>query len=328
MNNKYDKLKGDENNIKTESDKNRMISLIKFKGFKTKINDLLDTKINIKDYIQTSTACKSLNLCMVNPTPKDAVDRNKQNMKLLHKIDYDFNNNHHILKLKCNVNNINLGNKKKKVFLKNKIKISSTASFSPISTNYKTKVFSRKKIYNSYNHLSDIKESSDNVITKTKNDFSYNLSPQTNSGDNKLFTKIFPNISKTQRKFFKEKSNNNILSPNKDYSSFNNTEMTDNQKIKHIHQNNQIQKKDNFFTKMLKKKFLNIDSLKFKENENSEENSKNLFSKEKNYYNQINKENKDFYLGERFRKKFMNEYTKIKPIKYHSFLLNNKNVKK
>jgi CRP-like cAMP-binding protein len=328
LNNKYDKLKGDENNIKTESDKNRMISLIKFKGFKTKINDLLDTKINIKDYIQTSTACKSLNLCMVNPTPKDAVDRNKQNMKLLHKIDYDINNNHHILKLKCNVNNINLGNKKKKVFLKNKIKISSTASFSPISTNYKTKVFSREKIYNSYNHLSDIKESSDNVITKTKNDFSYNLSPQTNSGDNKLFTKIFPNISKTQRKFFKEKSNNNILSPNKDYSSFNNTEMTDNQKIKHIHQNNQIQKKDNFFTKMLKKKFLNIDSLKFKENENSEENSKNLFSKEKNYYNQINKENKDFYLGERFRKKFMNEYTKIKPIKYHSFLLNNKNVKK
>ena len=38
LNNKYDLLKGDENDIKNESDKDRIISLIKFKGFKTQIN--------------------------------------------------------------------------------------------------------------------------------------------------------------------------------------------------------------------------------------------------------------------------------------------------
>ena len=337
LNNKYDKLKGDENNIKTESDKNRMISLIKFKGFKTKINDLLDTKINISDYIQTSTACKSFNLCMINPIPKDAIEKNKKNMKLLKKINYDNNNNHHILKLKCKINNINFINSNKSVSpktLKNK-KISSMASFSPISTYYKSKIFSREKTHDNLNLklFSNYKGTSDNSNTQIKNDFNYNLSPKQDSNKEKLFTKIFLNSSKTQKKFFKELNiNNKILSPLKDHSSFNNTDISDNEKNKIIEQKIKNQINVNFYTKMFKKKYINIDSVKLKDNENNQENNKDIFLKEKIFYNKINKEKKDFYFGERFRKKLMNEYTKFKPIHYHSFFSkinnNNNNQKK
>ena len=330
LNNKYDKLKGDENNIQTESDKNRMISLIKFKGFKTKINELLDTKLNISEYIQSSTACQSLNLCMINPNPKDALDRNRKNMKILKNINHDNSSNHHILKLKCRINNIDFINYQKSVSprtTKNKNKISLLASFSPISTYCKSNLFSREKTYNNYNQLSSNKGTSDNLTTRAKNDFNYNLSPQANCNTNKLFTKIFPNINKTGRKFFKEITNK-IFSPSKDYSSFNNTENSDNEKNKIIENKIITQSKANYFAKMLKKKYINIniDSLKLKENETSQEN--NQFSKEKKFYDILNKDNKDFYLGERFRKKFMNEYTKIKPIHYRSFFLKNINQKK
>ena len=334
LNNKYDKLKGDENNIKTESDKNRMISLIKFKGFKTKINDLLDTKINISDYIQTSTARKSFNLCMINPTPKEVIDKNKQNMKLLKKLNHDNNNNHHILKLKCKINNINLANSNiifSPKSLKKKNKISSMASFSPISTYYKSKIFSREKTPDNLNlkQFSNFKGTSDNPNIKVKNDFSYNLSPKQDINNDKLFTKIFLNISKTKGKFFKElNTNNKILSPSKDHSSFNNTDISDHEKNKIIEHKIKIQTKENFYTKMLKKKFLNIDSVKFKDNENSQENNKDILMKEKIFYNKINKENKDFYFGERFRKKLMDEYTKFKPIHYHSFFEKNNNSQK
>ena len=42
LSNKYDILKGDSNNPKKEEDKNRIISVIKMKGFKSKIQDILD----------------------------------------------------------------------------------------------------------------------------------------------------------------------------------------------------------------------------------------------------------------------------------------------
>ena len=78
-----------------------------------------------------------------------------------------------------------------------------------------------------------------------------------------------------------------------------------------------------FIQKCSKKKYINIDSVKLKDNENNQENNKDIFLKEKIFY----KEKKDFYFGERFRKKLMNEYTKFKPIHYHSFFseINNNN---
>ena len=257
-------------------------------------------------------------------------------MKLLKKINYDNNNNHHILKLKCKINNINFINSNKSVSpktLKNK-KISSMASFSPISTYYKSKIFSREKTHDNLNLklFSNYKGTSDNSNTQIKNDFNYNLSPKQDSNKEKLFTKIFLNSSKTQKKFFKELNiNNKILSPLKDHSSFNNTDISDNEKNKIIEQKIKNQIDVNFYTKMFKKKYINIDSVKLKDNENKHENNKDIFLKEKIFYNKINKEKKDFYFGERFRKKLMNEYTKFKPIHYHSFfskINNNNNQKK
>ena len=60
LNNKYDNLKGDEKNIRKEEDKSRIISAIKMKGFKTRIQELLDkdlllpsnSKISINDMIK------------------------------------------------------------------------------------------------------------------------------------------------------------------------------------------------------------------------------------------------------------------------------------
>ena len=271
---------------------------------------------------------------MINPTPKEVIDKNKQNMKLLKKLNHDNNNNHHILKLKCKINNINLANSNiifSPKSLKKKNKISSMASFSPISTYYKSKIFSREKTPDNLNlkQFSNFKGTSDNPNIKVKNDFSYNLSPKQDINNDKLFTKIFLNISKTKGKFFKElNTNNKILSPSKDHSSFNNTDISDHEKNKIIEHKIKIQTKENFYTKMLKKKFLNIDSVKFKDNENSQENNKDILMKEKIFYNKINKENKDFYFGERFRKKLMDEYTKFKPIHYHSFFEKNNNSQK
>ena len=51
----------------------------------------------------------------------------------------------------------------------------------------------------------------------------------------------------------------------------------------------------------------------------NEDNEKNNF--EKLYYERIKREQKDFYIGEKFNKKFMSEINKIKPIHYKSFFL-------
>ena len=42
------------------------------------------------------------------------------------------------------------------------------------------------------------------------------------------------------------------------------------------------------------------------------------------YYDKLRKDDKEFYFGEKFNERFMNEYNKIKPIRYHSFLMKSK----
>ena len=321
LNNKYDMLKGDENDIEKESDKDRIVSLIKFKGFKTHINELLDTNIDIKDYFKSSIACKSLNLYMINPTPKDAFNKNKQNLKLLKKIDDDNPEKYHLLKLKKNIINTSGCSYFYKIN-KNKNLKSSAFYFSPLSSKLKSKFFTREKTYDNYNNFSVFNNITDN--SKNKNIFNYNSSPKNKSNNNKLFTKIFPTFNKTHREYFKEIANkmqSGYFSPFKESSSFNNTETAENEKKK-IDNINSKNKRIFSFTKLNKKKNLNLEQFRVKDTENSDNNKINsVFSKEKTYYNIIKNEKNDFFMGEKFRKKFMKEYSKINPMHYYSFLM-------
>ena len=318
LNNKYDLLKGDENDIKNESDKDRIISLIKFKGFKTQINELLDKDINASDYIKSSTACKSFNSHLVNPTSQEAIDKNKEDLILLKKIDKENSDKQHILKIKRNINNIT--NFKLRAFNKNKnrgYKISKIP-FSPSTTTYKYKILSREKTFDNYNH--DLKL----MNSTTRNDFSFNsvFSPDRKSNDKKLFTKLFPNLINTQRKVSKDISNK-ILSVNSSpliNSSYNTTEIPENKKNKITKNEN----KGNYFNKIYKNNKIYLDSPKSSGIINTENNSKNKFSIEQKYYDKLRKKDKEFYFGEKFNKKFLNEYNKIKPIRYQSFRMKSK----
>ena len=321
LNNKYDMLKGDEIDLEKESDKDRIVSLIKFKGFKKNINELLDTNIDLKDYCQSSIACKSLNLRMINPTPKDVANKNKQNLKLLKKIDDVNPDKYHLLKLKKNIINTSSCYYFHKIN-KNKNLKSSVFYCSPLSSKLKSLFFTKEKTYDNYNNFSAF----NNVIgnSKTKKILNYNSSPKNKSNNNKLFTKIFPKLNKTHREYFKEIANkmqSGYFSPYKESSSFNYTETAENEKKKIENYNNK-NKKVISFTKLNKKKNLNIEQYRVKDIENSEDNKfKSVFSKEKTYYDKIRNEKNDFFLGERFRKKFMKEYNKINPIHYHSYIM-------
>ena len=103
LDNKYDKLKGDENKISKESDIDKIISLIKFKGFKSNINELLDRNINISDLINHSVASKSFNLQMFNSPSKETINKNEHNKIVLKKIHRDINTKKYMLKAKTNI---------------------------------------------------------------------------------------------------------------------------------------------------------------------------------------------------------------------------------
>lgn len=70
---------------------------------------------------------------------------------------------------------------------------------------------------------------------------------------------------------------------------------------------------------------ININSPKSKDILKTEDNNyKNRFLSEGNFYNKLMKEKKSFYLGERFNKKLLYEYNKFKPKHYKSFLMKSK----
>ena len=315
LNNKYDILKGDNNNIKNEKDKDRIISVIKFKGFKTQINELLDKDIDTSDYIKSSAACKSFNLHIVNPTQKEVINKSKENFLLFNKINKDITKKRHILKIK----NTNM-KLKSFIKIKNRNNQAPKKPFSPSLSTLKHKILFREKTYDNYNHNINL------MNITNKNDISYNsnLSPDIKSNKDKLFSKIFPNLNKTQRKLSKEISNK-LISGNSFpliNSSFNNTETAENEKNKI--KDNKNKENWNIFNKLYKKEKIYLNSPKSSNEINIENNFKNTFSKEKTYYEKLMKEQKDFYLGEKFNKKFMNEYNKIKPVHYQSFLMKSK----
>ena len=321
FNNKYEMMKGNEYDIKKESDKDRIISTIKFKGFKTRIDELLDKGIDISSYVKYSTAYHSLNFQMVNPTQKDIIDKNQKNIDLLKKIMVESVSNHHLLKLKNNISHFNFKNIPVNPLTNTKNKTTTKFSFSPLSTSSKHRIFIKEKTYDNFNiHTFYNEKGFDDKI-----EFNDNSSPKMKSSENKLFTKLLPNLDKNKRKFFKELSNKMVSSyslPKKIISSLNNTEIIEKEKKKNCNGNNikiNILNKENFFRKINKKKNIFKESLKLKDIDDDKNTNKKLFLKEKSYYDLIESEQKEFFLGERFNRKFMNEYNKIKPIHYHSF---------
>ena len=321
LNNKYDKLKGDEIDINKESNIDKMISVIKFRGFKTNISELLDKNIDISDYIKDSAAGKSFNLQMFNSSSKEAINKNEHNLMLLKKIEEENNLKKHMLKAKININiikNMNntfLDDPKWKAFIKhskkykNKNKKSQMILFSPISNSYKHKLLSKENTYDNLNSTN-----------------SY-FSPDKKSNGIKLFSKIFSNVTKSHRKLSKEKSNKifSVTSSPFMNSSYNNTDTTENKnKMKKYEVKNE--NKGNLFTKIFKSKNnIYLYSPKSKDILNTEENNfKKRLLNEENFYNKLIKEKKYFYLGERFNKKLLNEYNKFKPKKYKSFLMKSK----
>ena len=326
LDNKYDKLKGDENKISKESDIDKIISLIKFKGFKSNINELLDRNINISDLINHSVASKSFNLQMFNSPSKETINKNEHNKIVLKKIHRDINTKKYMLKAKTNINmmkNINstfLDDPKWKAFIKhskkykNKNKKAKMILFSPISNSDKYKLFSREKTY-------------DNLNATTKSYFNSYFSPNKKSNGIELFSKIFPNVIKNQRNISKDIPNK-LLDVNSSpfiNSSYNNTDTADNENK--INKNEiKSEKKENLFTKIYKmKNNININSPKSKDILKTEGNNyKNRFLSERNFYNKLMKEKKSFYLGERFNKKLLYEFNTFRPKHYKSFLMKSK----
>lgn len=333
FNHKYDMLKGEENETQKETDIARMISILKLKGFKTNINELLDKEIDISDYVKSSAACKSFNFHLINRTPKEAINRNKLNMKLLNKIDNDDKKQQHMLKLKNSINNlinesnISIWNNNLKFFnnIKNKKRKAFMTPFSQNSTSisHKYKILSREKTYDNYKNFSN------RINLSSKNDFSfnsYNLSNAKVTND-KLFKKIYPDINETKRKFAKEilKKIDSVFSSTMRESSCKNIETNEDDKSKiQKSDTNKNENKGNYFNKIYKNKILDLSIQKSRDILKSESTSKNINLKESLYYDKLRKENKDFYLGEKFNKKFLKEYHKIKPIHYQSFFLKSK----
>ena len=313
LNNKYDMLGGNINineiKIKNDEDKNRIMSVIKFKGFKTHINELLDKEIDVSDYIKTSRACKSMNLFIINPSQKDITERNNKNLNLLKYIQKESHINKHLFQFKKQKNNI------KNIFynilkinnMKNKSKIKL-----PITPNNKKILFAREKTYDNYN----------NVFNNTF------LSPMDNNKNNaqKLFNKVFPNLNPTNRiNKMSKKIYTMCSSPLKEKELSSNFTETEND-IKIKKNNNNSEKKNyinnmsktNYFTKIFKRKNIILESSKTKDKENEEKNNNNY---EKLYYDRLKREQKDFLIGEKFNKKFMSEINKIRPMHYKSFYL-------
>ena len=184
LNNKYDFLRGDENNVKNEGDKSRIISIIKMKGFKTNIQELLDKELIIPFSPSLLLKTKGKKGYWNNSNEKELIRRNQKEMKILKKIYNTSFSNPHLVKFK-----------NKKELVKNisyhisnyTAKNNKNYFFSPSFKNRRKKTILRKT-------FSFINFRNNNINTiKIKNDNIYN-SFQTSPNKVSLNKKIFSNI--------------------------------------------------------------------------------------------------------------------------------------
>ncbi len=339
FNNKYDILKGGEINIKKEEDKNRIISVIKMKGFKSKIQDILDKDLLFPTPSQLTKIQKNVRMKHIyNSAEKDLMNKYKKDLHTLKKIYKLSSSNPHILKYK----------NKKELSKKDVINVLSN-SYTNIKSNNCTSLNKRKKygfekassliLKNNFfnkNNNNNCKISQKNNFIKvylpstpsTNRDNEDNIGNKDNIDNNKnnkdkdkiLYTKILPkaNVTSSSIKLKKIALTNRILStdtsPLKDLSSTFVDSADDNKKLLKslLDSKNKLNYKMPKLIKNNNTRILNYSRDNEKDNKNKKE-------CEKIFYDKIRNQTKGFILANKFNKQFAQELSKFKPWHYQTF---------
>lgn len=314
FNNKYDFLIGDENNIKNEDDKSRIISVIRMKGFKSQIQELLDKDLVIPYSPPLLKKTNGKRGYWNKSIQKYFLKRNKKDLVTLKKIYNTSFSNPHIVKLK-----------NKRELSKDSIYKTSNNFYS--SSNNKLFSSPRKTIMKNISFSSFIHNSNKNNSSYDKKDYLYNsylsYTKNNNSKDkNKLFLKIpiINNFKLGNKNLSVNKLLSTCTSPIREVSS-NYSESTEDNKKKPISKSifkikNSINKQSKI-AKLNKTNFIiktDINVSNDKDNKNG-----NKIDGELMYYNKIKNNSKDLILSRKFNKMFNYELRKIKPFHYKIF---------
>lgn len=302
FNNKYDLLIGDENNIKNEDDKSRIISVIRMKGFKSKIQELLDKDLVIPYSPLLLKKTNGKKGYWNKSIQKYFLKRNKKDLVTLKKIYNTSFSNPHIVKLK-----------NKRVLSKDSIYKTSNNFYSSnnnILFSSQTKSIMKNTSFSSFvrNNNNSFYEKNDHLyntylsFTKTKN----------SKDKNKLSIKI---------PIIKNLSVNKICtthtSPIREISS-NNSESTEENRKKPI--SIPLFKIKNSINKESKINRLNKTNFIIKtdinESNDKDDKSEKKIDVELKYYNKIKNNPKDLIFSKKFNKMFNYELRKIKPFHY------------
>ena len=321
LSNKYDILKGDANNIEKEEDKSRIISVIKMKGFKSRIQDILDKDVILPSASQLSKFEKKIKMKNIyNATEKDLMEKYKKDMILLTKINKLSLSNPHILKLK----NKQELTKEAHCYISNSFSKHKNNNYFPNTINKRNKPFIEKNSSFIFN-----KKNSYQISNNNNNMFDSFMSTPKNNKDNsiKLYSKIIPqfNINKNSLKHKKISLTNRMLSvytsPLKDVSSTFVDSVDDNRNkpVSLFEIKNQIIYNNGCQLTKIEKKNNNIKILDFSKEKNKENKNQKALDDEKKFYDKLRNKTKEFILGKKFNKKFNHELNKIKPWQYHTF---------
>ena len=321
LSNKYDILKGDTNNIEKEEDKSRIISVIKMKGFKSRIQDILDNDVILPSASQLSKYEKKIKMKNIyNVTEKDLMEKYEKDMVLLTKINKLSLSNPHILKLK----NKKELTKEAHYYISNSFSNHKNNNYFPNAINKRNKPFIDKNSSFIFN-----KKNSYQISNTHKKMFNSFVSTPKNNNDNsiKLYSKIIPkfNINKNSTKLKKISLTNRMLSiytsPLKDVSSTFVDSVDDNRNkpVTLFEIKNKIIYNNGCQLTSIEKKNNNIKILDFSKEKHKENKNQKVLDDEKKFYDKLRNKTKEFILGKKFNKKFNYELNKIKPWQYHIY---------
>ena len=311
FNNKYDFLIGDENNIKNEDDKSRIISVIRMKGFKSKIQELLDKDLAIAYSPPLLKKTNGKRGYWNKSIQKYFLKANKKYLTTLKKIYNTSFSNPHIVKLK-NKRELSKDSIYKTSY--NFYSSNNNIFSSPRKTIMKNTSFSSfmNSTNNSFNEKNDNLYNSYFSSTKTKN----------SKDKNKLFLKIpiFKNFKLGKKNLSVNKLLSAYTSPIREVSS-NYSESTQDNKKKPISKSifkikNSINKESKIVKLNKQIFFIKTDT---NESNNKDNNNEKKIDGEFMYYNKIKNNPKDLILSKKFNKMFNYELRKIKPFHYKIF---------
>ena len=311
FNNKYEFLIGDENNIKNEDDKSRIISVIRMKGFKSKIQELLDKDLVIPYSPPLLKKTNGKRGYWNKNIQKFFFKRNKKDLVTLKKIYNTSFSNPHIVKLKnkrelskdsiYKTSNNFYSSNNNILFSSPRNTIKKNISFSSFINNKNNSFYEKNNyLYNSY--LSS---------TKTKN----------SKDKNKLFLKIpiINNFKLGNKNLTVNKILSAYNSPIREVSSNYSESAEDNKKkpiSKSIFEIKNSIKKESKIIKLNKTNF----NIKTDINESNKDNKKAIkIDRELMYYNKMKNNSRDIIFSKKFNKIFNYELRKIKPFHYKIF---------